>query len=261
MLRLVKGDGACGTQRIHREDYMRRLLLLSGMTLAGLLAVAGPAAAHDDAVVCDGNAKGLTVNGSLTVPEGGACVLDDSTVRGDVKVRAGGYFEGSNTNVRGDVKGKRAQTIFLEGGSSVRGDVKGDRTSQVFVFASYVGGEIDVQRADNKVNVCGNTVQGDINVERSQRDILVGDPDAVDCPGNTVRRGDIEVEDNFTDVELVVRGNTISRGDLEVKRNTGPSDKFVEDNTGGDRLDCKGNSDLFVASDNTGWKKITGQCD
>ena len=241
---------------------MRRMLVLSGMALVGLLAVASPAAARDDeAVVCDGTAQGLIVNGSLTVPEGGSCTLEDSTVRGDVKVRSDGFFHGSNTNIRGDVKGKRAQTIFLDGGSSVRGDVKGDRTSQVFVFASSVNGEIDVTRADDKVNVCGNTVQGDIEVERSGRDILVGDPDAVDCPGNTVKRGDVEVEDNFTDVELIVRGNTILRGNLDVKRNTGPSDKFVEDNIGGNRLDCKGNSDLFVASDNTGWKKITGQCD
>ena len=121
---------------------MRKFLVLSGMALAGLFAVASPAAAHGDAVVCDGSAKGLTVNGDLTVPEGGACTLENSTVRGDVKVRADGFFEGSNTNVRGDVRARKAQTIFLDGGSDVRGNVTGDRTSQVFVFASEVDGEI-----------------------------------------------------------------------------------------------------------------------
>jgi hypothetical protein len=245
----------------YREGNMRKLFVLSGMALAGLLAAASPAAAHDDeAVVCNGTAKGLTVNGSLTVPENGACELTDSTVRGSVKVRAGGYFQASNTNIRGSVRGKRALTIFLEGGSSVRRDVDAERTSQVFVFASTIGGEIDVERADQVVHICGNTVKGDIEVERSRRDILVGDPLADGCPGNTVRRGDIEVEDNETDKELVVRGNTVARGDLVVKRNTGTSDKFVEDNEGTGTLECRGNSDLFAASDNTGWKKITGQC-
>ena len=239
---------------------MRRLLVLSGMVLAGLLALASPAAAQNDAVICDGSATGVTVNGDVAVPEGGACELTNSTVRGNVKVRSGGFFHGSNTNVRGDVKGKRAQTIFLDGGSSVRGDVRGDRTAQVFIFASTVGGGIDVQRATDKVNVCGNTVSGDIAVERSGRDILIGDPQALDCPGNTVKRGDISVEDNSTDVELVVRGNTINRGNLEVKRNSGTSDKFVEDNQGGGKLDCRSNSQPFTASNNTGWNKRAGQC-
>ena len=82
---------------------MRRMLVLSGMVLAGLLALASPAAAQNDAVICDGSATGVTVNGDVTVPEGGACELTNSTVRGNVKVRSGGFFHGSNTNVRGDV--------------------------------------------------------------------------------------------------------------------------------------------------------------
>ena len=103
------------------------------------------------------------------------------------------------------------------------------------------------------------TVQGSIEVERSARDILIGDPQAVDCAGNLVKRGDISVEDNFTDVELVVRGNR-SSGGPQVKRNAGPADKFVQDNVVGDILSCKGNSTPFTASGNTGWNKAFGQC-
>jgi hypothetical protein len=238
---------------------MRGLLVLSGMVLTGMLAAASPAAA-DRALACQDEMTAVTVRGDLTVPAGGACHLVDSTVRGDVKVRKGGFFQATNTAVRGDVRGKRARTIFVEGGSAVRGDVEGDRTAQVFVFASRIGGEIDIVRATKKVNVCGNTVRGSIEVEKSGPDILVGDPLAIDCPGNVVKRGDIEVQDNFTDVELVIRGNTISRGTLEVKRNAGPSGKFVEDNKGGAKLDCRGNSQPFQASGNTGWRKKAGQC-
>ena len=239
---------------------MKRLLLLSGLVLTGVLAMASGAQAHDDGAECNGTATGLTIKGDLSVPSGGSCQLIDSVVRGDVKVRGGGYFQATNTTVRGDVKAKRAQTIFIEGGSTVKGNVEADRTSQIFLFASTVAGGIDVSRADDRVNVCGMTVQGDIDVERSGRDILIGDPHAVDCAGNVVKRGDISVEDNFTDVELVVSGNTIKKGDLEVKRNSGPSGKFVQDNVGGDRLSCSGNSPLFTASGNTGWHKKSGQC-
>jgi hypothetical protein len=239
---------------------MRRLLGLSAMVLTGMLAAASPGAANARTVVCDDVVTGLTVRGDVTVPAGGSCRLVNSTVRGDVKVRRDGYFQATNTTVRGDVSGKRAQTIFLEGGSAVRGDVEGDRTAQVFVFASRVGGEIDIVRATSKVNVCGNTVRGSIEVEKSGPDILVGDPLALDCPGNVVKRGDIEVQDNVTDVELVIRGNTINRGNLEVRRNAGPSGKFVEDNKGGVKLDCRGNSQPFKASGNNGWRKRQGQC-
>lgn len=240
---------------------MKRLLLLSGVILAGMLAIASSAQARDDAAAeCNGTATGMTIRGDLIVPAGGSCQLIDSTVRGDVRVRGGAYFQAQDTTVRGDVYAKRAQTVFIEQDSEVRGNIGADRTSQVFLFDSTTNGNIWVKRADDKVHVCGMTVKGGIEVERSGRDILIGDPEAVDCAGNLVRRGDIEVEDNFTDVELIIRGNTILRGDLEVKRNSGPSDKIVEGNVGGDDVSCRGNEAPFSASGNTGWDDITGQC-
>jgi hypothetical protein len=253
--------GATGNAAMTKEgNLVKRLLVLSGLVLTGMLAMTSIAQARDDAADCDGTASGLTIRGDLNVPAGGSCQLINSTVRGDVKVRGGGYFQASNTTVRGDVKAKRSQTVFIEGGSTVKGNVEADRTSQVFLFESTVDGNIDVSRADDKVNVCGITVQGGIEVEKSGRDILVGDPLATDCAGNLVKRGDIEVLDNDTDVELVVRGNTIKRGDLEVRRNTGSSDKIIDANIGGDDLICKGNVAPFTASGNTGWDKKLGQC-
>jgi hypothetical protein len=241
---------------------VKRLLLLSGMILTGVLAIApGAQASNKDAAAkCSGTATGRTIRGDLVVPRGGSCRLIDSTVRGDVKVRGDGYFQATDTTVRGDVRGKRAQTIFIEGGSTVKGNVKADRTSQVFLFDSTIRGWIGISRADATVNVCGMTVQGYIEVERSGRDILIGDPLAVGCAGNLVKRGNIEVKDNFTYVELVIRGNTIKRGDLEVNRNSGRSGKFVEGNIGGRVLTCKGNDTPFTASGNTGWDKKSGQC-
>ena len=239
---------------------MKRLLLLSGIVLTAMLAIASSAQASDDAAECDGSATGLTIKGDLVVPSGASCQLTNSTVRGDVKVRTGAYFEATGTTVRGDVYAKRAQTVFIDGGSNVRGNIGAERTSQVFLFDSETNGNIEVERASDRVHVCGMEVQGGIEVEDSGRDILIGDPLAIDCAGNLVKRGSIVVEDNFTDVELIVRGNTIRKGDLVVKRNEGPSDKFVEDNVGGDTLYCKGNDSPFAASGNTGWDEARRQC-
>jgi hypothetical protein len=238
---------------------MRKLLLASTVALASLFTIASPAAARS--VTCDGVKHGKIITRDLTVPPGAACELVNSIVRGDVKVRAHGYFQATNTLIHGDVDGTRAQTLFIEDGSLVRGDVEGDRTAQVFVFGSKVRGEIEVRRATDKVNICGNTVREDIRVVRSGRDILVGDPRTSDCPGNNVvQRGDIRIENNITDVELVVRGNRINRGNLIVRQNRGPAAKVVQDNAGGNMLVCTGNDPLFTASGNTAWLTRSGQC-
>lgn len=239
---------------------MRRVPALCGLVLAALLVIA-PSADARGAARCSKRMTGTTVKGNLIVPAGGACRLSRVTVRGDVKVRAGGYLQATHTTVRGDAVGRRAQTLFFDGGSKVKGDVIGDSTAQVFVFASKVGGSIDVRHASGKVNVCGTTVRGDIHVaRRSGPDILVGDPLAIDCPGNLLTKGDILLEDNATDVELVVRGNTLRQGDLMLKRNGGPSDKTVQGNTGKGKLLCLGNAAPFAAFENNGWASLLGQC-
>jgi hypothetical protein len=103
-------------------------------------------------------------------------------------------------------------------------------------------------------------VRRGVEVKRSGRDILIGDPQAVDCAGNVIGRGDLRVLNNSTNVELVVRGNKLRRGDLEVKGNTGTSEKFVQGNRGGRRLTCRGNANPFADSGNAGWDKKSGQC-
>ena len=83
------------------------------------------------------------------------------------------------------------------------------------------------------MQICGNTVRkGNIEVRRSGTDVLIGDPLAVGCRGNVVKRGDVMVTRNFSLVEFVLRGNTIMRGDLRVTNNTGPTPKFVQNNSG-----------------------------
>jgi hypothetical protein len=80
----------------------------------------------------------------------------------------------------------------------------------------------------------------------------------VDCGGNTVPNGDIELERNFTEVEFVVSGNTVG-DDLEVLKNKGPVEKKITDNTGGDELECFGNEEPVNATGNT-FARPQGQC-
>jgi hypothetical protein len=212
---------------------------------------------------CDGTFTGITVR-DLTVKPNDACTLNRSTVTGDVSVRTNAYFETNDTSIGGDVEGKSALTIFIRDGSSVGGDVEAKRTPQLFLFTSTVTGDIEAKNAigdSGHVQICGvNVLEGDILVKKVGGDVLVGDPLAVDCPGNTVTHGSVWIERNVTDIELVVRGNTIPEGSLDVSDNTGPSDKFVQSNTGGKRLTCNDNTTPFVGMPNTGWAFTQGQC-
>jgi hypothetical protein len=210
---------------------------------------------------CNGTLTGQTIPGDLIVPENGSCTIGGTTVGEDVKVGKNAYFESGTSQIGGDVKGKRALTVFVNTGSAVGGEVKAWRTFQVFVFNSSIGGA-SVSRSGDKVQFCGNRIDGGVDVERSARDILFGDPQAVDCGANTVKNGhSVNIEDNWVDVELIVGGNAIQGGDLRVNDNSGPADKFVRDNTGGDELSCRDNEDPFTASGNTGFAESRGQCE
>lgn len=210
---------------------------------------------------CTGSLSGVTIKTRLSVPANTTCTLTKSTVKGGVTVSRNAFFQAIGTSIRGEVKADSAQTVFIDTGSSVSGKLKANNTAQVFAFNSTIRGGINVYGATDKVNVCGNTLKGEgITILRSGRDILVGDPLAIGCPGNTVASGGVLIGQNNTDVELVVRGNAIRKGNLFVLDNTGPSSKFVQNNAGGKTLRCTGNSTLFTGAPNPGWQQHQGQC-
>ena len=237
---------------------MKKLLVL-GSVLCGVLVMASPAAAAKPSITCNGTFTGVAWR-DATVPDNGVCILIDSSVRNDVKVKKNAYFQATNTDVGGDVLSRDSQTVFVEDGSGIGGRIETRNSAQVFIFGSFIGDEIDIYGTSSQTNVCGNRVRWDIEVTASQHDILVGDPLAIDCAGNRVLRGDIEVEQNNTDVELVVAGNRVVRGDLEVRKNKGTSDKRVSDNRGGDTIVCRDNVSPFASANNTQFDSNEGQC-
>jgi len=178
---------------------MRRQLVIFGVALLALCAMASPAAATTsecNAVVTGGSFK------NLVVPRDGSCTLNDSTVTGDVRVKRGAYFQATNTDIAGKVTARDAQTLFIDTGSSVGESVRSHGTIQVFVFNATVARDVDVEHTTEVAQVCGTNVGDDLEVERSGFDILIGDPQAVDCAGNTVG-DDLEAERNTAEVEFV----------------------------------------------------------
>jgi hypothetical protein len=95
-------------------------------------------------------------------------------------------------------------------------------------------------------------------VLRSARNIVVGDPGSGACAGNTVRRGNMSILWNTTDVQLVISGNRFPKGNLIVSGNGGASPKTVRRNFGGGHIACAANTPQFRASENRRWK--SGVC-
>jgi hypothetical protein len=238
---------------------MRKLFVLVGAAVI-LLAMSSPAAASSTS--CNTTLTGAAVSGDLVVPDNGSCTINGSTVGDDVFVGKNAYFEANNSQIADDIEANKSLSIFLHDGTTVGDRVEANQTGKVFLFDSTINGRIDIWRATEKVNVCGNTIGGTVQIQKSGTDILVGDPLAIGCAGNTVQNGkSMNIHDNYTDVEFVVRGNTVSgEGDLEIINNKGPAAKFVENNVGGDELECYGNSQPFTSGGNTGWEEQKGQC-
>jgi hypothetical protein len=227
--------------------------------------VAGPASGATPAVggaavdtECTGDLVGVTVR-NLSVPSGATCAVRDSVVTGTVSASAGSYFQSIRTRVAGDVSGTEAQTLFLDAGSKVQGSVRASRVAQFFLFSSRVRKNVRVDRATDQVFICATTVErGSIQVTRSARNIVIGDPRSGGCGGNSVRRGSMSIRQNTTDVQLVISGNRFPMGNLDVSGNTGPSRKIVQGNSGGRRIACKANAGSFRAVKNRRWKR--GAC-
>jgi hypothetical protein len=231
--------------------------LFSSMLVFGLVAGLAPAAVPQD-VQCAGTMAAATVR-NVTVPSGGSCTLLNSNVTGRVSAGAGAYLQATGTSIAGDIVGNDAQTLFVERGSRVNGSIQASRVAQVFLFSSRVRKNVEVDHATDQIFICGSTIErGSIKVIRSARDILIGGSRSDECGGNTVRRGDMAVLWNTTDVQLVVKGNRFPKGNLLVAGNTGPSQKLVQGNSGGRRIACRANAGSFRGVQNRRWK--SGGC-
>ena len=236
----------------------RRIMwLLAGTFLLVLVAGQAAASAPPD-LQCSGVLSGMTVR-NVTVPASGSCTLRNSRVTGRVTAPAGSYFQATHTQIGGDVVATGAQTLFLDHGTSVQGSVRAGAVAQIFMFASRLQKNLKVDHATDQVFICGLTVaRGNISVLHSARNIVVGDPGAGACAGNTLRRGNMSILWNTTDVQLVISGNHFPKGNLIVSGNGGPSPKTVRRNSGGHHIACAANTPQFRASENRRWK--SGVC-
>jgi hypothetical protein len=222
-----------------------KFVALAVLILAAGLVDASSAMARE--TTCAGVITGLHDN--VVVPPGANCVIFGGEVFGNVKALEDSTITIIDSTVRGNVEGDKAEIvdIFELGGESV------------------VGGNIQAKEGNSYVRVCGTEMPGgNILVQKFGPNgfVLLGGAFCQNLGGgNTVAKGNINVEDNvigaLAPFGLEIADNTIGHN-LQVFKNEGPGAKRVQQNTAR-QVQCKENAPPFLGGPNVAPKK-EGQC-
>jgi hypothetical protein len=137
---------------------LRRLFGVLALILVSLAAALPPPALA--ATECTGSPiSGVTIQGNLTVPNGGYCVLVGSTVTGNVTVSANARILTSGATIQGNLRGDGVAGVVLTGDTVVKGKVT----------VSGASGSVDIEgsQVNGNVTITGNATTGALAVKSS----------------------------------------------------------------------------------------------
>jgi hypothetical protein len=229
-----------------QEATMRKLLTGGSVLAAALVfgacqdatepvALEGSGGSGND-TQCVGVLVGTFDN--VVVPRGATCNLQNSTVRGNVKA-----LEDSRLFMLNDL---------------VRGNVEGDKASSVQVTLSLVEGNIRITEGHDPVFLSAvvqlsDLPNGNIQIEKGR--FPLGDWDIF---LNTLDKGNIRTEENSSIFTGFTTDNTVAQ-DVQVFKNT-QGLIAVAFNFVGENLQCKENSEPFIAVGNVVGGNAEDQC-
>jgi hypothetical protein len=182
---------------------------------------------------CNGTYSGI-FQGNITVSAGQNCIFVNGGVTGNV-VENGGNLGLVQSQVGGNVQ--------INGGTFTLGP------------GSSIGGNLQIQSlptGPGQNQVCGTTVNGDLQFQNSGTALLIGSTNPASCAGNNVG-GNLQVHDNTA--ATTVAGNTVG-GNLQDNKNTALTQVFT--NMVGNNLQCAGDTSI-TGGGNTA-KSKQGQC-
>ena len=182
---------------------------------------------------CNGTYSGV-FQGNITVSAGQNCTFVNGGATGNV-VENGGNLTLTQSQVGGNVQ--------IMGGTFTIGP------------GSTVGGNLQIQNLPTGTGpnqVCGTTVNGNLQFQTSGTALLIGSTNPASCAGNNVG-GDLQVQNNTA--ATTVAGNTVG-GNLQDNNNTAPTQVFT--NMIANNLQCAGDTSI-TGGGNTARSK-QGQC-
>jgi hypothetical protein len=261
---------------------MRRLIAAAVLAAAALL-LAAPAAQADD-TVCEGTFAGVADN--LIVLSGTECILEGAQIRGNALAQpASGLFVGPGTTIGGNVEVKEgAATGSFQ--AAIGGNYKCDNCFFEDVDETFVGGNVQVQGADDGDFIVASTIVGDVEIVDSVAgnfafviaDNAIGgdvkfekNVGPVAIAENTIA-GNLQIYENNVegtfcppeappeDCPIVENGIFVANqvgGNMQVFKNRGQTE--ILDNVVTQNLQCKENVPPPLSAGNVA-RKIEGQC-
>jgi hypothetical protein len=228
---------------------MRKLGLCVLATAITLGVCATPAVADD--TECVGALTGTHDN--VVVPPGANCTLTGAIVKGNVTALRGSSLGTNLSQIGGNIEARRPRFVG-SAGDVIGGNfaVTGATGDPGFAFPPF----------NISVFICGSELPGgNIVVKRSVNGtVAVGSPQGFACAGNTVEKGNIQVEENIIPpLEALAVGRNTVGGNVQVFKNRGPGQKTVVENVVRQNLQCRRNDEPFVGQPNVAGK-AEGQC-
>ena len=170
---------------------------------AGALALSvvalGPSPAFANDLTCTGTISNRSVDGSVIVPNGASCTLNNVYVDGDVKSYSRSNVTINSGTVKGNVQAERSNAVVVNG-TRVDGSVQSKYHTSTRVTGATVDGNIQLEEAGLNV-VERNRVNGDIQLFKNTQSQRIFD-NRVD--------GNLQCKENRHDVSgwgNIVRGN------------------------------------------------------
>ena len=209
------------------------------------------------AVSCTGPMTNMTIVGTVNVPAGGHCQLENVNVQGSITVQPGGGLQLALSEVHGNVTATNPTGFRMAvGQSNVAGvdTVYGNVTVSGTSAASMGNNAICRSRITGNLSVTGTTApffaMGGANTppaQPNQCNPISGFPH-----GESLIGGDVTIARNAAHMDF--HWNQIA-GNLTVNGNTGTGS--LTDNTVGGNLTCTANSSGYVTSPNSVAKNNT----
>jgi hypothetical protein len=186
-------------------------------------------------VECLGFLSGTFQN--VVVPPGATCFLVRSTVTGNVKALERSSLTTNDNQIAGNVEASKASFVNIAD-DIIGGDVK------IEDGVADPADEINFRVA--RVTL----TNGNLHVIQNRGDVSLR--------FNTLRRGNLKVEDNVSTRFLALTNNDVAQN-IQVLKNTGVGSKTVRANTAGSSIQCWENSPPFFAELNAAPVR-EGQC-
>lgn len=198
-----------------------------------------PVSASPASTICTGAFFNMTVPGTLIVPAGAYCELNNVTVRGKVHVRERSTFAVYGGRIDGSLTSSGYELVLIEG-ASVGGRIRlSGGVSARFEYATLenetrlidnidtrllqtqVTGDLVVRGAREVALLCGATIEGNAWFADHRGELLIGDDPTAPayCSANKVS-GNLLVYHNRSDT--IVANTTVGRNLICTANNPAP---------------------------------------